>query len=129
MTAEFLNGDEFLKSPQISPSHWNARVETEFLKFLNSSRRVYARGLGEGLSHTLIEELRNLRNLISHIIYQRLSHDRPGLMFLEEFEEFPRQAIGHPFCRTVLPIGFGRRLRPSPDAALAPTARTARRSP
>lgn len=130
MTAEFLKDGEFLIPIRIMPTLWNTRAQTGFLKFLNSSRGVCTRGGPWGLPHTLIEELRNLRDLILYMIHQGVGGQAIFLRNPERFEEFARRPGGEPACQTESRfIGFGRRHRPGPDIAPAPTARTTRRSP
>ena len=130
MTGEFLNATGIPQGCPIEASPCSVRAGKGFLKFLNSSRGGSPDGWGDVLSAPLIEELRNLRNLILYIKNQYVRPFASGLSFLEGFEEFAFIPAGRAFPtdRTApTPLGFGRMPRPWPDVVSAPTARTTRR--
>ena len=133
MTGEFLNAGELLNGARFRVIYWLIMEKFDFSRFLNSSTRASSRVWGSPVDSYLdtpIEKLRDLRNIYLYINYQSLSAAAGSLSFLEDFEEFDLvSALCHGFFYpSVSPLGFGRLLRPWPDLAFAPTARTLRRS-
>ena len=130
MNGEFLNATGIPQGCPIEACPCSIRAGGGFFKFLNSSRGGSSDGWGDVLPAPLIEELRNLRNLILYIKNQYVRRFAPGLKSLEGFEEFafiPAERRS-PTNRTApTPLGSGRWPASLPGRAAAPTAPTSRR--
>ena len=125
MRGRFLNTEGIPQASNVGANTLIRGLKIEFLKFFNFSTRVPYPGGEEVPADPLVEELRDLRNLIFIIDYQTIERFPPSLRFLEGFEESRLKSIAPtPSHRTpwVRADAASR-----PDAASAPPARTSRR--